>query len=144
MVTAFRTRANGATPVEVAAREQALVAEGTTPCGRVCDDGCHGELVCVRAMHAHDPDADMGLHPVTQRPRPKGNLIPHLALLPDGSCVQWTCLPADHDGLTAVERTAKRQADRAAARAAATRVLLAQIDPALLVSLLREGGHLDR
>lgn len=126
----------------IVADEQEKVAAGAAACGQTCDDGCHGPLVCVRTAHPHDPAADRGTHPVTGQPQPAGNVSPHAAFGPDGALTQWTCLPGDHDGLTADQRAAKRAAELAAARDAATRTLLGQIDPALLVSLLREGGHL--
>lgn len=128
--------------LEVLTAERAAVAAGTAePCGQTCDDGCHGDVVCARAAHSHDHEADMGVER-DGRPRPPGDVVPHLGLDADGQLMQWTCLPGDHDGLTADERTAKRAADASAAKAEATRALMASIDPAMLVSLLREGGHL--
>lgn len=130
------------TLLEVVTAERAAVAAGTAdPCGQTCDDGCHGDVQCVRSAHPHDHEADTGTDEAG-RPRPPGDVVPHAALDADGNLIQWTCLPGDHDGLTAEERTTKRAADAAAARAAATQALFASIDPAMLVSLLREGGHL--
>jgi hypothetical protein len=127
--------------LDVLTAEQAAVAAGTAePCSQSCDDGCHGTVTCSRAVHAHDPEAPAGSD-VDGRPLPAGDVVPHLGLDVDGQLMQWTCLPGDHDGLTCEERTAKREADAAAAKAEATRALYASIDPALLVTLLREGGH---
>ncbi len=111
--------------------EQATIAAGhATVCGNLCDG--HSGLACVRAVHPHDPDADMG------DGKPPGDVVPHAAFDGDGQLVQWTCLPGDHDSTD----TDQSEADTAAEREEATRTLLAQIDPALLVALLREGGHL--
>ena len=121
----------------VVAHEQQQVTAGAPGCAQVCDDGCHGPLTCVRAQHGHDPDADMGVHPTRGHVLAPGDVSPHAAFV-DGALVQWTCLPGDHDGLTPHERAAQA----AAVRADETRRLLTSIDPGLLVSLLREGGHL--
>lgn len=138
---AFR-RHQPPTLADIVEQERAAVATGQAePCGTTCDDGCHGPLTCVRAAHPHNPDADMGLAP-DGRPLPRGDVVPHAGYTPDGTLVQWTCLPGDHDGLTTEQRTAKRAADEQAARAAATEQLLAAVDPALLIQFLREGGHL--
>jgi hypothetical protein len=122
--------------------ERAQVAAGSAPCGKVCDDGCHGDLVCLRVAHPHDPDAEMPPHPVTGIAQANGNVTPHYGYDGAGEPIQWQCLPGDHDGLTADQRAAKWGADAAAAKKAATEALLASIDPELLVQLLREGGHL--
>lgn len=114
----------------VAAEQEDVAAGRATVCGNICDG--HASLACVRAVHPHDPDADMG------DGRPKGNVTPHAAFTDGGDLIQWTCLPGDHDGLTETERAEAA----AAVRAEATRQLYAAIDPKLLVDLLREGGHL--
>lgn len=127
--------------LDVLTAEQAAVAAGTAePCGQTCDDGCHGTVVCARAVHAHDSAADTGTDD-EGRPLPAGDVVPHLGLDADGQLMQWTCLPGDHDGLTGDERTARREAEAVAAKAAATHALYASIDPELLVTLLREAGH---
>lgn len=102
--------------------DQARIAAGADRCAQVCDDGCHGDLVCQRAAHPHDP----------------GNVTPHVGRDASGQMVQWTCLPGDRDSRTAGER----KAEAAKVRAAATHSLLDQVDPALLVQLLKAGGHL--
>lgn len=129
------------TLAETVAQERAQIAAGAKGCARQCDDGCHGDLACVRVEHPHDPDKDMGTDP-TGRPLPRGDVVPHVAAQADGSLVQWTCLPGDHDGLTVEQRADKRSADEATAREQATRDLLAAIDSNLLAQRLRGGGHL--
>lgn len=71
-----------------------------------------------------------------------GDVAPHVGYDQDGALLQWTCLPGDHDGLTDGERTAKREADTASARGAATKAMYGVIDPKLLVEMLRSDGHL--
>jgi hypothetical protein len=127
------------TLADIIAAEQAQVAAGADGCAKHCDDGCHGDLICVRAAHPHDPNAEM-VHPVTGVPV-KGNVVPHVGYGPDGGLVQWTCLPGDHDGLTAETRPGARAAAAAAERIKATRALVDSIDPQLLVELLRFGEH---
>lgn len=122
---------------DIAEAEAAQVAAGAEPCGKTCDDGCHTPVVCVRVSHAHDPDADMGIN-AAGHPNPPGDVSPHLGYDADGQLVQWNCLPGDHDELTDAERAAVV----AEKMATATRLFLASIDPALLIQLLREGGHL--
>lgn len=131
-------RRRGLTLAELAAREQEQVKAGAAACGKQCDGGCHGPLTCVRTAHPHDPHADMGVDDRHGQPRPRGNVTPHVGLDPSGVLVQWTCVPGDHDGLTAIERAAQT----IALKADATRALFNSIDPQLLVQLLREGGHL--
>lgn len=116
------------TLAEHVAAEVADVAAGRAQsCGKACDDGCHGNLTCARAQHPHD-------HP--------DDVAPHAAVSEGGALVQWSCQPSDHDGLTGDTRAAARAVYEADARAQATRVLFASIDPALLVAMLRDGGHL--
>jgi hypothetical protein len=122
---------------EIVADEAAQVAAGAKGCGKTCDDGCHGDLVCARVQHPHDPDADMPPHP-SGLATPKGNVTPHAGYTADGHVVQWTCLPGDHDGLTPKQRAAAR----AQTKADATRALLDTLDVPLLVQLLRDSGHL--
>jgi hypothetical protein len=101
----------GPTLADLVRQEQEQVAAGqAVPCGKVCDDGCHGPLRCVRAEHPHDPDADMGTDELG-RPRAKGNVSPHYGYGTDDRAVQWTCFPREHDGLTDEQRAAKRAAD---------------------------------
>jgi hypothetical protein len=120
----------------VEAEQRAVAAGQSPPCPNVCDDGCHSALVCIRAGHPHDPDVDMG------EGRPRGNVVPHVGLDRDGQLVQWTCLPGDHDGLDDAARVQARADADARAKVEATHDLLETIDPALLVDLLRQGGHL--
>ena len=126
-------------PTQLAWEAGEIRAGRAQPCGKRCDDGCHGTLVCERAAHTHDPDRSW-THP--RGHRIVGDVSPHVAHDADGHLVQWTCLPDDHDGLDADQRATARAETTAQTRAAATRALFDTIDPALLVTLLREGGHL--
>ena len=122
------------------AAEAAQVVAGRAPgCGKRCDDGCHGPLTCIRTQHPHRPEGEPD--PETGDPQP-ADVAPHVGYAADGSLVQWTCLPGDHDGLTDEHRTAKRAEDAAASRVEVTKALLDSVDPALLVQMLRDGGHL--
>ncbi len=130
------TRYTAPTLADVAKAEQERVTAGAAACGKTCDDGCHGNLTCVRVEHPHDPDADMGPD------APRGNVVVHLGYQPDGTLTQWTCLPGDHDGLSDEQRAATRATTEAAARTEATHALVAAVDPVLLLQLLRDGAHL--
>jgi hypothetical protein len=117
----------------VVAREQALVSQGHADgCGKTCDDGCHGDLTCVRQVHPHRPEGEQG---PDGAPLP-ADLVPHAGYGPDGQLVQWTCLPGDHDGLTAATREIARTAATAARTAESTRRLLADIDINVLAEAL--------
>jgi hypothetical protein len=123
----------------IAAEAAQVVAGRAAGCRKRCDDGCHGALTCIRAQHPHRPEGEPD--PETGDPLP-AEVAPHVGYGPDGQLVQWTCLPGDHDGLTADERAARRAEVDAAAKAEATKALLDSVDPALLVKMLRDGGHL--
>ena len=69
---------------ELVAAEEAQVAAGTAEgCGATC--GCHGNLICIRATHPHDPGADMGPG------KPRGDVVPHVGRDDSGQLVQWVC-----------------------------------------------------
>jgi hypothetical protein len=108
------------------AAEEARVAAGEPGCGDSCP--CHGSVTCIRVAHPHDADADMGPG------IPPGDVVPHVGRDGDGALVQWVCADPEIRARPAAEPTDGREA--------ATRALLASVDPALLVQLLRDGGHL--
>ena len=125
---------------DLIAAEAAQVIAGRTPgCGKRCDDGCHGDLTCIRAEHPHRPEGEP--HPDTGEPQP-AEIVVHAGYGPGGELVQWTCLPGDHDGLTDEQRAARRAEAAAAARVEATSSLLDSVDPDLLIQMLRDGGYL--
>jgi hypothetical protein len=115
----------------VVSNEQALVSQGhAQACGKTCDDGCHGDadapLVCVRQAHPHRPDGEQG----------PADVVPHAGYRADGELVQWTCLPGDHDGLTAETRAIARAAASDSRAAQNTRRLLDGIDLTVLAEAL--------
>lgn len=100
------------------AAEQAQIAAGATVCAFTCT--CHGGYTCQRAVHADSP---------------------HLAVQPNGDLIQWGQNECPTEEQAAAHAETAR-ADEAADREAATRALLAQLDPKLLVAILKEQGHL--
>lgn len=124
---------------KIAAEQAAVTAGKAKPCAKVCDDGCHGPVTCIRFEHPHDPDADMGYHADGWK-LPPGDVAPHVGYDADGQLLQWTCLPGDHDGLTDETRSAARAEVAQQARIQATRDLLANLDVTELVAALREAG----
>jgi hypothetical protein len=121
---------------DVIAREDAAVRGGHRGCGKTCDDGCHGVLRCVRLAHVHRHAPETIEHDdgsVTVLPV---DIVPHAGYTSDGTLVQWTCKPDDHDGLTDAERRLAASTRAAAERVSATHELLARVDPALMLELL--------
>lgn len=107
------------------------VAAGRTPgCGYTCD--CHGGYVCIRAEHPHDPDADMGPG------KPRGNVAPHIGLLPDGNRVSWCgpCPPELTDKSGAPVTAEQMEQHAAAERAAALEALIASVGAEALAAAL--------
>jgi hypothetical protein len=104
----------------VTSEQQAVAAGRVRPCGKVCDDGCHGPVACVRGPARARPGRRHGADEAGRK-RNLGSVVAHAGSGADGALMQWMCLPGDHDGLTGGERTAKRAAELAAAKEAATR-----------------------
>jgi hypothetical protein len=92
---------------------------------------CHGGYVCERPVDPGDPTTDP--------PVPPGHPTdgsPHRGTQPNGQPIQWN----DGECLTD-EEIAAAAAQAAAEREAATHNVLQNLDPALLVRLLVQGGY---
>jgi hypothetical protein len=117
----------------IVAHEQALVSQGHADgCGKTCDDGCHGDLACIRVVHPHRPDGEQD---DSGAPLP-ADVVPHVGYGPNGELVQWTCLPGDHDGLTVETRQIARMAAATQQRVEATRRFLDGLDMTVLAGAL--------
>lgn len=97
----------------LAAELRQIEVGGAKVCADTCE--CHGGYVCRRMQHQDD--------------------VPHVGFQDDGSLIQWAA------GTCGVVAPLDEQAI-AVDRAAATRALLEQIDPALLIHLLKIRGYL--
>lgn len=95
-------------------------------CGASC--ACHGGILCLRAEHPHDHDADMGPG------QPRGNVSPHLGRGADGQLVQW--LHTDQHGPVLTAGQVAEQA--AAARREHTVAMLESLDLDVLAAALAE------
>lgn len=108
------------TLADIVAAEAARVQAGEDGCGYTCL--CHAAGPCLRLVHPHDPDADMG------EGHPKGNVVSHAWRDGDGHLVQWTCDNPAQQAMTAADHAAAL----AAAQAEHTRAVLSGLDPAEL------------
>lgn len=114
-------------PALIEQLEQEMASDAPR-CGAKC--ACHGDILCLRAEHPHDHDADMGPG------QPRGNVSPHLGRDADGQLVQW--LHTDQHGPMLSAGEVAEQA--AAARREHTLAVLGTLDLDVLREALMAGG----